>query len=158
MTNYSWRVSWFWPQLNHCAWIPPYLWHAQPTACSTTSRKWTLAPWNGTWVRPLTDLQGSESALFESTCRVDRKQARSWMCLCWAGNDSATVKGKDQWMKCKPLKVGTSRGCFCITGVSRGTRELRWTGSRSCPICPCHHSYDSMTTCRGGKRGNQLLS
>lgn len=48
MTNYSWRVSWFWPQLNLCAWTRPSLSPAQPTACSTTNRKWTLAPWNGT--------------------------------------------------------------------------------------------------------------
>lgn len=48
MTNYNWRVSWFWPQLNLCAWTPPFLWRAQPIVCSTTNRKWTLAQWNGT--------------------------------------------------------------------------------------------------------------
>lgn len=47
---------------------------------------------------------------------------------------------------------------FCLIGVSKGTLELHWTDSRSCPTCLCHHSWDCTTTFRGGRRGNLLLS
>lgn len=53
MISYSWRVSWFWPQLNLCAWTRLFLLRAQPIVSSTTGRKWTLAPWNGTRVKLL---------------------------------------------------------------------------------------------------------
>lgn len=53
MISYSWRVSWFWPQLNLCAWTPLFLSRAQPIVSSTTGRKWTLAQWNGTGVKLL---------------------------------------------------------------------------------------------------------
>lgn len=48
MTNCSWRVSWFWPQLNLCASTPLFLLLALPTACSTTNKKWTPTLWKGT--------------------------------------------------------------------------------------------------------------
>lgn len=53
MISYSWRVSCFWPYLNLCAWTPLFLSRAQPIVSSTTGRKWTLAPWNGTGVKSL---------------------------------------------------------------------------------------------------------
>lgn len=46
--------------------------------------------------------------------------------------------------------------CFFYVGASRDTRELHWTDSKSCPICPCPHSFDSTTTYRGERRGNLL--
>lgn len=158
MTNYSWRVSWYWPQLNLCAWTPPFLSPAQPTACSTTSRKWTLAPWNGTEYTHALSRVGVSSFWIQS---CQRKKTLIYECFSfWNGkheNESSVIVGKkaNEWNKSLDhFKTHT----LCIVGVSRGTLELHWTGSRSCPICPCHHSYDSTTTYRGGRRGNLLLS
>lgn len=86
MTNYSWRVSWFWPQLNLCAWTPPFLSPAQPTACCTTSRKWTLAPWNGT---------ERAHALLSSLCVLSHKQRNCPSLFCFVFE----IKALKLWRK-----------------------------------------------------------
>lgn len=144
MISYSWRVSCFWPYLNLCAWTPLFLSRAQPIVSSTTGRKWTLAPWNGTGVKSLISC-----ILFWG------KPNRKTVLFRFLFEIAPFKMVNSQWNKIT-LKV-SHFAVFDTTDVSRGIQELHWTGSRSCPICLCHRSYDCTTTCRRGRSGNPLL-
>lgn len=89
---------------------------------------------------------------------VPGKKCSFWIFFFWYENGKALWLWTEKVSEWSFDHLKTYFLFVYIAGVSRGTLELHWTGSRSFPICPCHHSYDSTTTCRGGRRGNLPLS